>query len=60
MADAFRCDECGDYFDDDPYEEVFNRMMGQRGYEYLLRAELCEGCSDAFAGGKEEVEPDDE
>lgn len=61
MADAFRCDECGDYFDGDPHEEVYNRVLGDRGYNHHeLRAELCEGCSDEFAGGREEVDEDDE
>lgn len=51
MADAFRCDECDEYFDGDPVEQVYSKdyHMGQASYD--LRAELCKGCSDGFAGG---------
>lgn len=53
MSDAFRCDECGDYFDGEPFEVVYSKEVYQKQAEYVVRAELCESCSEVFAGGNE-------
>ena len=56
MAKAFKCDECGEYADGKPAEKVFAKV-GPR-LETSLRAELCEACSQSFAGGPLEVDDD--
>ena len=54
MADAFKCDECGEDRDGKPSEKVYVKV-GQR-HDTSLRAELCEECSESFAGGPPEID----
>lgn len=55
MGKAFRCDECEDYFDGRPAEKVYTNH-GESQRSKPLRAELCEDCSENFAGGPPEAD----
>lgn len=55
MGDAFQCDDCGDFFPGEPEEKVYNKEhIDRQGTDIVLRAELCEGCSESFARASED------
>jgi hypothetical protein len=52
MSDAFKCDDCEDFYDGRPAEKLYVKT-GAR-HDTTLRAELCDECSESFAGGPPE------
>lgn len=46
MSEAFKCDECGDYHDGLPDQELFKETHNRaQKLEYVKLVEFCEGCA---------------
>lgn len=45
MAQAFRCDRCGEYEDGEPERRQLRHVPG-RVWKAMAEGELCEGCAD--------------
>jgi len=45
MTDAFRCDFCGEFYDGDPYAELYEKVhIDRQGTDYPKAADVCVEC----------------
>lgn len=52
VSEAFYCDHCEEYKDGTPAEKLYTKNhIDRQGTDHVHRADLCEECSETFAGG---------